>query len=90
LKIYLYPVKINGLNLEFVPEVFRTPELCLRAVKSNPGAEDFVPKYLREKVSLKIEQSKETNFVKKAEKATDVKQSQRNNNRQPKRKGIRM
>jgi len=42
--LYMYPMKVNGMDLEFVPEMFRTPEVCLQAVMSNPNADEFLPK----------------------------------------------
>lgn len=37
-------VRNDGLALEYVPEEMRTEDLCALAVKSNPKAEEFVPR----------------------------------------------
>jgi len=41
-------VRKDGMNLQYVPEQFKTPELCLQAVMSVPAAGDFVPKRFTE------------------------------------------
>ena len=41
--MYMQHVKADGLNIEYVPEKYRTPEICLQAVISNPDAKKFVP-----------------------------------------------
>ena len=36
-------MKFDGYDLQYVPEKFRTPEVCLQAVMSIPEAKAFVP-----------------------------------------------
>ena len=46
------PMKVNGMDLEYVPEKFRTPEVCLQAVMSNRHAKDFVPEWTNKEYNI--------------------------------------
>jgi len=41
---WLDAVKADGKNIEFVPEEFKTPELCLEAIKADCFSLSIIPK----------------------------------------------
>ena len=45
-EFYKLVVQSNGLLLQYVPEWFQAPDLCVLAIKNNRDASKFIPKYL--------------------------------------------
>jgi len=50
--MYVVFVNKRGANLKIVPNEFKTPEVCLAAIRQNPDAEQYSPYSVLELMSL--------------------------------------